>query len=109
MEVFEVRGMVGESGEYILGAGQTGSHACYLIYGVMKPGEKGRRLKPGRGHEELLIALKGDLRVTGDREGLLREGQALHLKGEETCWLDNGTDSEALYIIAGGHSEGGHH
>ena len=50
MTVFEVTDNLDDSGEYILGAEQTASHACYLIYGKMKPHEKGRQLKPGSGH-----------------------------------------------------------
>jgi hypothetical protein len=110
MRIFEVKGALKGPGEYILGAKQTGSHACYLIWGVLGPGEQGRALEPGEGHEELLLALKGALEVSGHFEGLLQEGQALHLKGSERCWLGNpsGTE-EALYVIAGGHSQGHGH
>ena len=109
MKPFEVKGNVGDAGEYILGSQQTGSHACYLIYGVMMAGEQGREIKPGEGHEELILAVKGDFNVYGHYTGLLQQGKALHLKGEETCWLENDNNSEAVYIISGGHSEKGHH
>jgi hypothetical protein len=109
MRVFDVKDEVGESGEYILGLEQTGSHACYLIYGTMQPDEKGRELKPGKGHEELFLAVKGDFIVAGHQKGIAREGQAIHLKGEDTCWLENAADSVAMYIVSGGHSDGGHH
>ncbi len=26
-------------GEYVFGAADTDSHACYMIYGILKPGE----------------------------------------------------------------------
>jgi hypothetical protein len=87
MKVFEVANNVEMSGEYILGAEQTGSHACYMIYGVMGAGEKGRALKAGEGHEELFLAVKGEFKVTGHHEGLIREGQAIHLRGDEACSL----------------------
>jgi hypothetical protein len=109
MKAFEVRTRVDDSGECILGMEDTGSHACYLIYGKMKPREKGRLLKPGQGHEELILAAKGDFLVSGHMSGDLKEGQAIHLKGEETCELENVTDEEALYVVSGGHSESGHH
>ncbi len=109
MKVFDVRAGVGESGEYILGAEDTGSHACYLIYGTMGPHEKERLLKPGKGHEELILAVKGDFMVTGHAQGTLEEGRAIHLKGDETCRLENSTDEAATYIISGGHSGGDHH
>lgn len=109
MKVFDVRTRVGGSGEYILGVDDTGSHACYLIYGVMKPGEKGRALKPGKGHEELILATKGDFLVSGHMEGELKQGQAIYLKGEQMCSLENAAGQEALYVISGGHSDSAHH
>ncbi|MEW6052337.1 MAG: hypothetical protein AB1552_00920 [Nitrospirota bacterium] len=98
-----------ESGEAILGSQETGSHACYLIYGVLKPGEKGRVVKPGKGHEEIILAMKGALNVSGHYSGYLQEGSAFHVSGEDTCYLENPEDSDAVYIIAGGHSGSGHH
>ena len=109
MRTFDVRARIEDSGEYVLGLEDTGSHACYLIYGIMKPYEKERELKPGEGHEELFLAMKGDLMVTGHTKGMLREGQAIHLRGDETRWLENATGSEAVYVISGGHSDSGHH
>jgi hypothetical protein len=109
MSTFDVASKVSLSGEYILGAEQTGSHACYLIYGVLKPGERGREIKPGRGHEEIVLLLRGDLSVRGHDAGALEQGQAIHLRDDETCLLDNPGDGEAIYVIAGGHAEGGHH
>jgi hypothetical protein len=109
MKRFDVRAGAGDSGEYILGAEDTGSHACYLIYGTMKPREKERVLKPGRGHEELILAVKGGFVVTGHMHGTLKEGTAMHLKDDETCWLENTTNEAAIYIISGGHAGSGHH
>jgi hypothetical protein len=109
MKLFEVAEKVQDSGEYILGSRETGSHACYLIYGALKPGEKGRELRPGHGHEEIVLALTGDLRLTGHFTGTLKQGQALHLTGEESVFLENTSNVQALYVIAGGHSGHGHH
>jgi hypothetical protein len=109
MKLFEVQNKVRGSGEYILGAKQTGSHACYLIYGCMKPKEKGRELRAGDGHEELFLAIQGDFIITGHESGTIKEGQAFHLTGEETYWLENPADATAVYILSGGHSEIGHH
>jgi hypothetical protein len=109
MKLFDVQTKIDESGEYILGAKQTGSHACYLIYGTMKPREKGRKLKAGQGHEELFVAVKGDFVVSGQDRASIQEGQAFHLQGEDTFWLENATDAKAVYIMSGGHSGTGHH
>ena len=98
-----------EKREYVLGADDTGSHACYMIYGILEPNEKGRQLKPGAGHEEIILAMKGNIKISGYRSGILKEGLAFHIAGDNTCYLENNGDSEAVYIIAGGHAEKGHH
>ena len=109
MKTFDIHGQVRESGEYILGSRETGSHACYLIYGVLKPGERGRELKPGAGHEEIILALRGDLTMTGGTTGILRQGHALHLQGDESVFVENNNTEQAVYVVSGGHSGHGHH
>jgi len=109
MKLFEVAEKVQDSGEYILGSRETGSHACYLVYGALKPGEKGRELRPGHGHEEIVLAMIGDLSLTGHYTGTLKQGQALHLTEEESVFAENTGNSKVLYVIAGGHSGHGHH
>ncbi len=110
MKTFDIRGLAGEAreGEYVFGYKDTGSHACYMIYGELKPGERGRRVRPGPGHEEMVLAQKGDLVLTGRFEGTLSEGTAFHIVGDDECFLENPSDDVAVYIIAGGHSGGGH-
>lgn len=111
MKIFEVKNNAIHSGkgEFLLGFRETGSHACYMIYGVLNSKEKERSVKPGPGHEEMVLAMKGDLRVTGFYSGSLKEGFALHLVGDQECFLENQNESDAVYIIAGGHSEVGRH
>ena len=108
MAIFDVIGRAKESGEYVLGAKDTGSHACYLIYGRLKPGEQGREFRPGAGHEELVLLTQGELKLHGCRSGALVAGQALHLVGDEACRADNNGPLDAIYIIAGGHAGDGH-
>lgn len=110
MKTFEVEDNARkeEGGEFVLGLKDTGTHACYMIYGVLKPGEKGRLIKPGKGHEELVLAQKGDLVVSGANSATLKEGTAFHAVGEDEYFLENPSDAEAVYVVAGGHSEGGH-
>lgn len=111
MKIFELKNeaLKSETGEHILGFKETGSHACYMIYGILKPGEKGRVIRPGEGHEEIVLAMKGDIEVTGHYSVILKEGSAFHITGEHECFLENKGISDAIYIIAGGHSEMGHH
>ena len=97
-----------DNGEYVFGAADTGSHACYMVYGLVTPGEKERVIKPGKGHEEILAVVKGRLTVTGHYRGSLEEGHALYLADDQTCFLENRGAIEAVYIIAGGHTGDGH-
>ena len=103
------RALSSEGGECILGLEDTGSHACYMIYGIMKPGEKGRLVKPGAGHEEIVLAVKADLELSGAFSGRLEEGDACHVIGDAAVFLENTGSSEAVYVITGGHSAEGHH
>jgi hypothetical protein len=108
MKTYHVTEEAGDSGEYILGARQTGSHACYMIYGVLKPGEMKRELKPGNGHEEIVLAVTGDLQCIGAFSGILKEGHALHLRGENSVFVRNEGTAKAVYVVSGGHSAHGH-
>ncbi len=98
-----------EGGEYVLGLADLGTHACYLIYGELKPGEAGRKLCPGEGHEEILMVVSGELLLEGGGlDGTVSEGNAVHLVGVQACTASNPGDARAVYVMAGGHSEGGH-
>lgn len=110
MKIFNLKEKLSEikSGEFIIGSELTNSHACYMIYGVLAPKEKGRVIKPGKGHEEIVLILKGKIKITGIWEGILTEGEAFHIVEEESIFIENLSDTESVYIIAGGHSEQGH-
>ncbi len=103
------RALAEKEGESVFGLQDTGSHACYMIYGYLKPGEKQRLVKPGKGHEEMVMAAKGILHLTGEFTGTLHEGEVFHIVGEQSVFVENPSSHEAVYIIAGGHSEGVHH
>ncbi|MCS7215819.1 MAG: hypothetical protein RMI30_00960 [Thermodesulfovibrio sp.] len=94
------------SGEYIIGSENTGSHACYMIYGVIKPKDKPRLIKPGKGHEEIVLILKGLVKV---EDKILESGDSFHIVEEESCFIENVSDTEVVYLISGGHSARGHH
>jgi hypothetical protein len=97
-----------EGGEYVLGLKDLHTHACYMIYGILEPGESGRVVRPGGGHEEILCAVSGSIilrRTAGD--AVLEEGCAVHVTEDESFHISNPSDQRAVYIMAGGHS--GHH
>lgn len=110
-EIYDLEGRVRrEGGETILGLKDLSTHACYMIFGVLDPGGHARILKPGDGHEEIIMAVAGTIRLEGpDGEMMLRPGQAIHLKGEETWEAFCEGEAEARYVAAGGHTPGQEH
>jgi hypothetical protein len=98
-----------ENGESIFGAADTGSHACYMIYGILKAGEKHRLIRPGKGHEEMVLVVKGSLTASGHLQGRLEEGSAFHVVGDVSVFLENTESTESVYVVAGAHAAQGHH
>lgn len=111
MNIYNVLDLaLNNKGEYVLGSADLKSHACYLVYGILKSGETGRTIKHGKGHEEIICLVQGEVLLRGEAESFnLKQGQAFHLKGEEAFFMDNNENSDAVYVISGGHSEGHHH
>ena len=110
LKIHNVRELsIKEGGEYVLGLKDLNTHACYMIYGELEPGQRDRKVCPGRGHEEILLAVNGELEVSGEPfSGTLPPGEAIHLKEEETCMIANTGKSSAIYVLAGGHSGADH-
>jgi uncharacterized cupin superfamily protein len=110
MKSFDVAKLAADQGgEYVLGMKDLHTHACYLVYGILRPGEEKRVVRPGQGHEEILCAVDGDLSVqtrTGDVR--LERGHAVHVKEDESFFISNPSDKPVVYLLAGGHS-GSHH
>ena len=111
-QIFDLQGRVHrEGGETVLGLKDLGTHACYLLYGVVDPEGPARVFKPGDGHEEIILAISGTIVLKGPagEEVTLRPGQAVYLKGAETWEGTCPGETEALYVAAGGHSPGDDH
>ncbi|HBU05796.1 MAG TPA: hypothetical protein DEA95_04290 [Nitrospiraceae bacterium] len=96
--------------ECVLGSTDLKTHACYLFYGVLKLDEKERLIKAGKGHEEIVCLTSGEVLLKGEKETFnLKQGQAFHIKGDEAYLMDNAGSVDAVYVIAGGHSEAHNH
>ncbi|MCF8032925.1 MAG: hypothetical protein K9K66_07930 [Desulfarculaceae bacterium] len=110
-QIWDLEGRVRrEGGETILGLKDLDTHACYLLFGVLDPGGAPRVLKPGDGHEEIILAIGGTIGLNGpDGQITLRPGQAVYLKGEETWSAECIGEAEARYVAAGGHTPGQEH
>jgi hypothetical protein len=90
-------------GEYVLGAKDLHSKACYLIYGWLKAGEGDRLVKAGEGHEEILCAVDGPLTVHyPGATVILEKGHAVHVKEDESFYISNTSEEPIRYILAGG-------
>jgi hypothetical protein len=107
MEIYNVRDLAEkEHGEYILGSAVLKTHACYLVYGVLKQKEKERIVNPGNGHEEIFCLVSGEVLLRGDSAPFtLKPGQAFHIRGKDSLSMENSGTGDAVYLIAGGHSE----
>ncbi len=105
MKVFNVKSLAEDAeGEYVLGLRDLETHAVYLIYGFLLPGEGGRKLRPGRGHEEILCVVQGEVIVQAPRETRsLKSGEAIHLREDDEFYLENKGGKTAYYVLAGGH------
>ena len=98
-----------EGGETVLGSEELETHACYLIYGIVETGQK-RTINPGAGHAEIFCLVAGVATLVGpDGPQNLKIGEAFYLNGDVTYTLENNQKMPAVYVAAGGHSEGGHH
>lgn len=106
MKSFDLAGLAADGGgEYVLGAKDLHSEACYLIYGALDPGESGRLVQPGPGYEEILCAVTGPLLMQSFRgEELLEKGHALHVPEDQSFSIANPSDFPVVYILAGGRS-----
>ncbi|MCB2227369.1 MAG: hypothetical protein KQH53_11885 [Desulfarculaceae bacterium] len=111
IKIWDLEGRVlREGGETVLGLKDLQTHACYMLYGVLEPGGEPRVLKPGEGHEEIILAISGAININGpDGELTLRPGQAVYLKGAETWQATCAGEAEARYVAAGGHTPGEEH
>ena len=109
MQQFELAKQVEESGEIAMGPQQSGMLTTYLIYGALAPGETGRRIRPGRGREEILFLINGKVRIEkGGRkstEMVCEGGSAIPMPEGSDYWLSNLTSARVEYIIAGGFTE----
>lgn len=77
----------------------------YLGLGYLEPGETGRKQGPGRGHEELLYAVDGQIEVTIKKEiSILNEGEIYFIPDGSKVKLRNILDKRVHFMIAGGHT-----
>ena len=77
----------------------------YLGLGYLEPGESGRKQGPGRGHEELLYAVDGQLEVMIKKEIFtLNEGEVYFIPDGSKVKLRNIVDKREHFMIAGGHT-----
>ena len=95
-----------QGGEYVLAAKDLHTEACYLVYGLLKPGEGDRLIKPGKGYEEILCAITGALVMKLSRgEVILEQGHAVHINSTDSFYISNRNNNTIVYVIAGGRSE----
>ena len=106
MRSFDLAGLASAfGGEYVLGKKDLDTSACYMIYGVLRAREAERLIQPGRGREEILCAVDGPILIhSKGGEVTLKQGNAIHVKEEDSFFISNPSDRPVVYIMAGGSS-----
>ncbi|MDQ7785830.1 MAG: hypothetical protein RDU20_23315 [Desulfomonilaceae bacterium] len=104
MKIFDLAELADSSGgEYVLGAKDLHTDSCYMIYGVLAPGEADRLVRAGKGHEEILCSLTGTIMLhTTAGEVPLHRGSAVLVKEDDSFYLSNPSDRALVYVTAGG-------
>ncbi len=107
MKSFDLAKMAAaQGGEYVLAAKDLHTEACYLVYGLLKPGEGDRLIQPGKGYEEILCAITGALVMKFSRgEVILEQGHGVHINSADSFYISNRNNNTILYVIAGGRSD----
>ncbi len=91
--------------EYCLGCEDLDTHAVYIVYGRLSPREANREAAPLKGHEAILYLIKGEISITReDKSFTISSGEAFHIKEGESVMLENLSDKESVYLMAGGNS-----
>ncbi len=104
MKCFDVAALASsQGGEYVLGEKDLHTQTCYLVYGSLEAHEGDRLIRPGAGYEEILCVVHGRLLIHTNRGDVaLPEGNAVHVKENESFLLSNPSDEPAVYVMAGG-------
>mgnify|MGYP006304751861 CR=1 FL=1 len=81
----------------------------YLGMGYMDPGESGKKIGPGRRHEEIIYAVDGSIKLSIKKteDIILNPGELYFLPDGKKARLTNLSEKKTCYMIAGGHTK--HH
>lgn len=104
MKLFDLEHLADtQGGEYVLGAKDLHSKACYLTYGILEGGEGDRLVNAGNGYEEILCAVGGPLVMQTNRGKVtLPRGHAVHVKEDASFLISNPSKEPVIYVTAGG-------
>lgn len=109
MKLINLKENLFREGEYLVGFEQTGTHACYFLYGFLKPEEE-REISPGKGHIEIVCLLEGEVELIKGSEVIkITKGSGFVVEEEEKVRLKNIGDKVAVYAVSGGHTDLSHH
>ncbi|MGQ4873915.1 MAG: cupin domain-containing protein [Promethearchaeia archaeon] len=78
----------------------------YLGEGFLESNESGRKISPGRGHEEIIYVREGKIKIKLDgKEEILESGELLYIPERKTAILTNLSEKRSYFLIAGGHTK----
>ena len=78
----------------------------YLGQGYLEPNETGRKIGPGRHHEEILYIMNGQVKVNlKEEEHILSAGELIFIPDNLKIILSNLSNERSYFMIAGGHTK----
>ncbi|NVM56158.1 MAG: cupin domain-containing protein [Candidatus Helarchaeota archaeon] len=77
----------------------------YIGLGFLEPEESNRKTGPGKGHEEIIYLMDGQMKAKlEDEEMIMNEGDAIFVPDGHKVLLTNLTKKKIYFVVAGGHT-----
>ena len=74
----------------------------YMGYCFLKPKQR-KKIGPGKGHEEIIMLIEGVMMFSSKEDIMMKKGDAIHIPEGTTIEVENLTDKDIYFVIAGGH------
>jgi len=89
------------NGEYLLGHEEAETSSVYVLYGRLRPGQRGHKVALNEGHEEIICVVKGTMTVScGKKSFSVSAGEAFNPGAGGEVTMDNTGEGEAIFISA---------
>ncbi|NHI92396.1 MAG: cupin domain-containing protein [Candidatus Lokiarchaeota archaeon] len=77
----------------------------YIGYGYLEPKERRDNFGPGKGHEEIILLLNGEMMMCfQDEDVMMKKGDSVHIPSGLKVEIENLTNNKLEFVVAGGHT-----